>query len=155
MVASDFQGYLDVQAPGYLPALVFLDLTAIATNPEILLLPTNVVDSLAKGAMIVRDPAAGVVLGRTVDCQYKPSAGVSVSMFPSANETGFYVIGSGVSPGATATDTAGNSGFMNAAPGTPTITATRGQGGQQIGQVTTLVRAGSVTYQVLPPTPTP
>lgn len=100
-VASDFQGYLDVQAPGYLPALVFLDLTAIATNPVILLLPTAVIDNLAMGAKVLRDPAAGIVLGRTVDCEYKPSAGVSVSIFPSTTETAFYVIGSGVSPGAT------------------------------------------------------
>lgn len=153
-VASDFQGYFDIQGPDYVPALAFLDSVVTASNPEVLLIPPSALNSLVEGAGVELDPMAGLVLSRTVDCQAKPSAGVSVSIFPSAKETGFYVIASGVSPGATATDTAGNAGFANVAPGTPTITATRGQGGQEIGKITTLVRAGAVTYQLMPPTPT-
>jgi hypothetical protein len=152
-VASNFQGYFDVQAPGYIPSLVFLDVVATAFNPEILMLPPGLTDTLASGAGVAVDPMAGFVLGATVDCTLKVSAGVSVSISPSAKETGFYVIASGVSPGATATDSTGNAGFANVAPGTPTFTTTRGPGGEKIGEVTTLVRAGSVTYLIMPPTP--
>lgn len=152
-VASNFQGYFDVQAPGYIPSLVFLDVVATAFNPEIFMLPPGVTDSLASGAGVTIDPMTGFVLAATVDCTLKVSAGVSVSISPSAKETGFYVIASGVSPGATSTDRTGNAGFANVTPGTPTFTTTRGPGGEKIGEVTTLVRAGSVTYLIIPPTP--
>ena len=152
-VASNFEGYFDVQAPGYIPSLVFLDVVATAFNPEIFMLPPGVTDTLASGAGVTVDPKAGFVLGATVDCTLKVSAGVSVSISPSAKETGFYVIASGVSPGATATDNTGNAGFANVAPGTPTFTTTRGPGGEKIGAETTLVHAGSVTHLILPPTP--
>jgi hypothetical protein len=152
-VARDFQGYFDVQLAGYLPSMVFLDAAVTASNPVVQLVTPSVVDTLASGVGVTRDPAAGIVLSRTVDCQLTASAGVSISIFPSAKETAFYLIASGVSPGATATDRSGDSGFINVAPGTPTVSATRGQGGELIGKVTTLVRAGTVTYQLLPPTP--
>jgi hypothetical protein len=152
-VATDFQGYFDIQGPGYMPALTFIDGTATSTNPEVLLVPPAIASTLAEGAKVMLDPAAGLVLSRTVDCQGKASPGVSVSIFPSEKETRFYVIASGVSPGATATDNDGNSGFVNVAPGTPTITATLGAGGKEIGKITTLVRAGSLTYQLVAPTP--
>lgn len=153
-IASDFQGYLDIQGGGYIPALAFIDAITTASNPQVQLVPPAAEKSLASGAGVTLDPAAGLVLSRTVDCQAKPTAGVSVSIFPSEKETGFYVIASGVSPGATATDTAGNAGFVNVAPGTPTLTATLGQGGKEIGKITTLVRAGAITYQIVGPTPT-
>lgn len=154
-IASDFQGYFDVQGPGYQPSLAFVDAIGSAEKTPVQLVPTGAASGLAKGAGVTLDPMTGIVLSLTADCAYKASAGVSVSIFPSANETGFYVIASGISPGATVTDSAGNAGFVNVAAGTPTLTATRGPGGQEIGKVTTLVRAGAVTYQVLPPTPTP
>ena len=154
-VPSNFQGYFDVQAPEYLPSLAFIDVVATAFNPEIFMLPPAIAETLASGAGVTVDPEAGFVLSATVDCTLKVSAGVSVSISPSAKETGFYVIASGVSPGATSTDSTGNAGFANVAPGTPTFTTTRGPGGEKIGEVTTLVRAGSVTYVIIPPTPTP
>jgi len=153
MIPSDFQGYFDIQGPGYMPALTFIDGTNTDTNPEVLLVPPGIAASLAAGAKVMLDPQAGLVLSRTVDCKGQASPGVSVSIFPSVKETRFYVIASGVSPGATATDNDGNSGFVNVAPGTPTITATLGQGGKEIGKITTLVRAGSLTYQLVAPTP--
>jgi hypothetical protein len=154
-IASDFQGYFDVQAKGYLTSLAFVDATVTNTNSDIQLIPQTAGVTLAKGAGVTIDPGAGIILARTTDCTGSASAGVSVSIFPSVKETGFYTIAAGVSPGATATDNAGNAGFVNVAPGTPTLTATRGPGGQEIGKVTTLVRAGAVTYQLMSPTPTP
>jgi hypothetical protein len=153
-VASDFQGYYDIQGPGYLPSLAFLDPVFDEANSDISLIPASAAKSLAAGAGVTLDPDAGLVAARTVDCQSQRTSGVSVSIFPSKKETGYYLIGSGISPSATATDSSGNSGFVNVEPGTPTLTATRGQGGAEIGKVTTLIRAGSVTYQIVGPTPT-
>jgi hypothetical protein len=153
-VASDFQGYYDIQGPGYVPSLAFLDPVFDVANSDISMIPVSAEKSLAEGANVPLDPAAGLVAARTVDCQSKRSAGVSVSIFPSDKQTGYYLIGSGISPSATATDSSGNSGFVNVDPGTPTLTATRGPGGAEIGKVTTLIRAGAVTYQIVGPTPT-
>jgi hypothetical protein len=153
-VASDFQGYFDIEGAGYVPSLAFIDVVVTSSNPQVQLVSPAALTTLAKGAKVEVDPAAGIVLSRTVDCQFAATAGVSVSIFPSGAQTGFYVIASGVSPGATATDSAGNAGFINVAPGTPTLTATRAPGGAEIGKVTTLVRAGAITYQILPPTST-
>ena len=153
-IASDFQGYFDVAAQGYLTSLAFVDAQVTNSNSEIQLIPQAAAVTLAKGAGVVLDPEAGIILARTTDCLGAASAGVSVSILPSGKQTGFYTIASGVSPGATATDNAGNAGFVNVAPGTPTLTGTRGPGGQEIGKVTTLVRASAVTYQLVAPTPT-
>jgi hypothetical protein len=153
-VASDFQGYFDIAGMGYVPSLAFIDVVVTSSNPQVQLVSPSAVATLAKGAKVEFDPTAGIVLSRTVDCLFAATAGVSVSIFPSDKQTGFYVIASGVSPGATATDSAGNAGFINVTPGTPTLTATRGPGGAEIGKVTTLVRAGAITSQILPPTST-
>jgi hypothetical protein len=153
-VASDFQGYLDIQGAEYLPTLVFIDPLFDALNGDISMITKGSVNGLAMQAMVPLDPAAGLIAARTVDCESKRSAGVSVTIFPSGDQTGYYLIGSGISPSATATDSSGNSGFVNVAPGTPTLTATRGPNGQEIGKVTTLVRAGAITYQIVGPTST-
>jgi hypothetical protein len=153
-VASDFQGYLDIQGTDYFPTLVFIDPLFDALNGDIQMITKGSANGLAMQAKVALDPAKGLVAARTVDCQATRSSGVSVSIFPSGSETGYYLIGSGISPSATATDSSGNSGFVNVAPGTPTLTATRGPGGAEIGKVTTLVRAGAITYQIVGPTST-
>jgi hypothetical protein len=154
-VASDFEGYLLVQGSNYLTTLVFLDQVAMPKNPVVLLLTPGVEMGIAGQANVTLDPSAGLLLMRTTSCQYAPAAGVSLTISPSDMQTGFYVVNSVASPNATETDTSGNAGFANVEPGTPTITATLGPGGEAMGQITTLVRPGAVTYQILRPSPNP
>jgi hypothetical protein len=154
-VASDFEGYLLVEGAGYLNTLVFLDPLAQPKNEAVLIVSTSEEAGLASAAAVTLNPDGGLLIVRTANCEYDPSAGVSVTLAPSDMQTGFYVINNGLSTSATQTDTSGNAGFVNVTPGTPTITGTLGPGGEELGQITTLVRAGSLTFQILRPTPTP
>jgi hypothetical protein len=156
-VKSDFDGYLDIEGPNqmYLPALIFLDLVAIGQNTDILLIPVAAQQSLAQNAGIMIDPMKGLVLVRTVDCTNKRTDGVSVSMSPQGGAAGFYVINNALVTSATQTDGAGNAGFANVPVGTVTLTGTVAASGKELGKVTTLSRAGAMTYQVLRPTTVP
>jgi hypothetical protein len=153
-IASDFEGYLQVEGGMYRPTLVFLDQVATPKNEQVLLVSPGAESVLAAQAQVPIDMDAGLVLVRTANCQSEPQAGVSVTISPSDAETRFYVIDNGLSPSATQTDTSGNCGFVNVDPGTPTLTATLGPSGKEMGKLTTLIRGGAVTFQILRPTPT-
>ncbi len=155
-VPSDVETYLEVISvdDSYMPALVFMDHVAAHKNTDIQLVPPDIAKGLGTTAGVTIDPATGIVLVRTADCTDERSAGVSTTIFPSDKETRFYVINSSVSPNATKTDSAGNAGFVNVAPGNPEIAGTLGPDGMGIGKVTTLIRAGFMTFQVLRPTAT-
>jgi hypothetical protein len=153
-IASDLEAYLDISGGGYMPAVVFLDHVAAGKNTDILLITPEEVMGLAQIAKVTVDPTKGLVLGRTVDCTGTRTAGVSVTLSPSAGETRFYVINNTPTPNASQTDNGGNSGFVNVDPGNPSLTGTLGPDGKEMGKVTTLVRAGAMTYQLIRPTPT-
>lgn len=153
-VKSDFDGFLDVTdtTGTYIPALVFIDMVAAGDNTDILLIPKGAEAGLATNAMVTIDPMGALLLVRTVDCTGKRTAGVSVGLSPKGKETGFYVINNTPQPSATETDSSGNSGFINiAAPSSPVITGTVSSTGKEMGKITTLVRSGSMTYQLLRP----
>lgn len=153
-ISSDIEAYLDVTAPGYYPSIIFFEHAAQAKNPVVFILPTGAVDAIAATAKVTLDPTKGILLVRNTDCQLGPTAGASVTMAPHDMDRGFYVIGSAATLDATQTDNSGNSGFLNVDPGTPTVTGTIGPMGKEFGKVTTLVRTGYVTDQILRPTPT-
>lgn len=158
MVASNFDGYLDVtdaSSTMYLHSLIFIDPAVVAQNSTILLVSSGEEMSLAQFAQVTVDPTMGLLLVPAVDCTGARTAGASVSAAPAGNETPFYVIGNTPSKTATETDTSGNMGFVNAVPGDVTVTGTLGPGGKEFGKVTTIVAAGSLTYQIIRPTPTP
>jgi hypothetical protein len=155
-LASDFDGYLDISdASGkYLPALIFLDLVAVAKNAQILLVSKSEETGLLAAAGITPVMGTGLLLVPTVDCTSARTAGVSVTMSPSGGETRFYAINNVPMTSAMQTDSAGNAGFVNVAAGDVSVTGTLGQNGKEMGKVGTLVRAGSMTYQLLRPTST-
>lgn len=152
-IPSDVEAYLDVTGADYIPLLAFLDHSVQAENPVVYVIPTGVAGALAQNAGVVLDETKGILLLRTADCTGNATAGASVSIFPTDKETRFYTIQNAVTADAVKTDTAGNAGFVNVTPGTVTATGTIGPGGQQYGSVQTLVRAGTVTAQILRPTP--
>jgi len=157
-VASDFEGYLDITdtTGNYLPSLIFIDVVAIGQNPSVLLIPKGAEQGLAANANVTVDPTAALMLTRTVDCTEAATAGASVGVSPLGAATGFYLINSSVLVTATETDSAGDCGFINlAAPQSLTVTGTVGPGGAEFGRVTTLVRPGAMTYQLLRPTNPP
>jgi hypothetical protein len=159
MVPSDFQGYLDISDPSgnYVPALVFLDLVAMPDNLQVLLVAKSAEGALAQNANVTVDPTASLLLVATVDCTNTRAAGVSVALSPTqASATEFYVINNALLTTAMQTDSSGNMGFVNVAAPTGsasvTVTATVVATGKEMGKVTTLVRAGGMTYQLLRPT---
>ena len=159
-VASDFDGYLDITDTSgtYVESLVFVDVVAVAKNSLTYLVPKNAEMGLAANAMVPLDPTGALVLVQTVDCTEGRTAGASVSMAPVGSETAFYVIANSLlpTPTATETDVSGNAGFVNVmAPQTVTLTGTIALSSKEYGKVTTLVRPGTVTYQILRPTTPP
>ena len=150
---SDVEAYLDVQGGDYYPQLIFFEHLAQPTNEVVYAVSSAAVASLAATAGVTLDPAKGILLVRTTDCQLEPTAGASVTVFPSDQETRFYTVNKTTNPNASQTDSAGDSGFINVTPGTAIVTATIGPMGKQYGKVSTLVRAGTMTAQILRPTP--
>jgi hypothetical protein len=151
---SDLEAYLDVQGGDYVPSIVFLDHVNAAKNTDILLVPQTAAVGLANTAKVTLDPTKAILLVRTVDCTGARTDGVSTTLFPLGMATRFYTINQTVTPNATETDSGGNAGFVNVDPGPPAITATIGPSGKEIGKISTLVRAGYLTFQLLGPTPT-
>jgi hypothetical protein len=155
-VASNFDGYLNITDPTmkYLPSLIFIDLVAVSKNPTILLVSNTEETGLTITAGVKVDPTAGLLLMPVVDCTSTVTAGVTVSAAPAGSETGFYLVAGEPSTMATQTDSSGDAGFVNAVAGDVTITGTLGSGGKEMGKVTTIVRAGAMTYQLVRPTST-
>jgi hypothetical protein len=155
-VEPTFEGYFEVTDASmtYLPTLIFMDLVAGPENTDILLIPVSAEMGLSQNAGVPIDPSAGLVLVRTADCTGQRTAGVSVSVSPHGKETGFYLINSAPLPSATETDSSGNAGFVNVATGSIALTGAVAASKEELGKVTTLVRAGTMTYQILRPTPT-
>lgn len=151
---AEVDAYLEVTAPDYFQTLAFLDHVVQSDNAVVLVVPTVAAQFIAKDAGVTIDPTKGIILARTADCTGGPTAGASVSLFPSDMETRFYTINSSVTPDAVQTDTAGNAGFVNVTPGSVTVIGTIGPDGKEYGRVQTLVRANAITAQIVRPTPT-
>ena len=152
-IPSELEAYLDVQGPDYYPTIAFLDHVAQDKNEVVYIIPTGIVEALAVTADVTLDESKGILLGRMTDCTLAPTAGASVSVFPTDKETRFYTINNTATPDASQTDSAGNSGFINVSPGTVTMTGTVGPMGKTFGTVSTLIRSGTITAQILRPTP--
>jgi hypothetical protein len=153
-ITSSTNAYLDISdtTSTYLPMVVFIDLVAAAEYPRVNLISKQAWSGLAAVAKITLDPTASVLLVPVVDCTSTRTAGVSVALSPQGSATEYYNINSAVVTTATKTDSSGQMGFVNvAAPGTVTLTGTVAATGKEMGKVTTLVRPGGATYQVLRP----
>ncbi len=152
-IPSELEAYLEVQGPDYYPMLAFLDHVAQDENEVVFMIPTGVAAALAQTADVTIDDTKGLLLVRTTDCTWAPTEGASVSIFPTDQETRFYTINNTTTPDASETDTAGNAGFINVTPGTVSVSGTIGPMGKKFGQVSTLIRSGTITAQILRPTP--
>lgn len=153
-VPSDVESYLDLQGGDYYPTIAVFDHLAESKNDVVLVVPKAAAASLAQTAGVTIDDTKGLLLVRTTDCTLAPTGGASVTIFPSTDATGFYTVNSTTNPNATQTDASGNAGYVNVEPGSVTITGTVGPMGQEFGKASALMRAGTITAQILRPTPT-
>ncbi|MFT3769447.1 MAG: hypothetical protein QM820_28755 [Minicystis sp.] len=152
-VAEKFSGYLDITAKDYLPTLYFIDTSVADDVINVTLLSPSIQASLNSSIGVEADPAAGSVNISMRDCTGERAAGVHFDIAPSNGEIGYYAIASAISRTATKTDSTGNGGYINVEAGTATLTATLASDGRRLGELTTLSRAGAITFQTLRPTP--
>ncbi|APR86588.1 Hypothetical protein A7982_11937 [Minicystis rosea] len=154
-VAENFSGYLDITTASYLPTLYFIDTAVTDEVTTVTLLSPAVQASLNSSIGVEADPAAGGVNISMHDCTGARAAGVHFDIAPKNEEVGYYAIASAVSRTATKTDNSGNGGYINVTAGSATLTATLAKDGTRLAELTTLSRAGAITFQSLRPNPLP
>jgi hypothetical protein len=152
----DLEAYLEMQGPRLLPAALVPRPRregARAESGGVRRAERSWWAASRQTAGVELDETKGILLVRMIDCTLQPTAGAAVSIFPTEQETRFYTINNTVKADASKTDTSGNSGFVNVSPGAPQVTGTIAPNGKVYGTVSTLVRAGHMTAQILQPTP--
>ena len=154
-VDAGFDGYLEMSAPGRVPALFFF-YPPVTEDREVAglpLLPPALLDQVSQLAGKPMIPERGVALLGASDCRSVPAEGVHIwSSDADVSTSAFYVIKKIPSATATFTDASGEGGFLNLRAGSAAIIGTLADG-RRIGTVTVLVRAGTITYTTMIPTP--
>jgi hypothetical protein len=162
-VDADFKGYLEIAAttasngvPEFVPALIFMPphLTEGYFFPTTTLLPPEALTSFSSTVASSIDPNLGHLLLQSYDCSHQAASGVQVDVDNRAQTTRrFYIRSALPSKTAEETDTSGQAGFINLSPGPITITGKRASNEHPIGTTTGSIRAGSVGYMIIEPTP--
>jgi hypothetical protein len=146
----------DAAVSRWVDSLVFFNppLVRDTTYDRVPLFQPDDIKALAAVQGNVWDPQFGITFAGMLDCSGKPAAGVTwePSRVDNSSKRFFYVNGL-PDEAATATDSTGLGGLLNAPTGTITITATVQATGKRIGSATMLVRAGVASYTYLSPTP--
>ncbi len=155
-VMSGFLGYLETDAPDIMPSILPIG-PVVDDSPEtgetIQLVRTIVVEAIAGTAGIEIDPTKGHVLSLLGGCDGLGHAGVSFTHQPSDQGTPFYLIGNSPDTMVPVSDESGQSGILNVEPSFVTISTTREETGQFIGEKRVLIRPGHLTYAGILPTP--
>lgn len=155
-VLSGFEGYLETDAPDIMPAILPIG-PVIDDSPEtgekIQLVRTFVVESIAAAAGVEVDPTRGHSLGLLGGCDGLGHAGVSFTHEPADEGTPFYLIGLSPDLEATSSDASGQSGVFNLPPGFANLSSTLEATGEGVSEKRILIRAGTLTYAGLLPTP--
>lgn len=120
----------------------------------------HLITEAAFGALLAQigataDPQLGHLFGLILDCTGAPTARVSLHAGTITPTTiAYYTSASGL-PSVTAQETAqaGEAGFVNLPPGSAQLTATANEISKQIGEYAATVRAGTITYLPMPPSP--
>ncbi len=161
-----FDGYLLIEPTADYPDLVPSILPLVPPPADGMALPDDINElepvhlinqnEAAPVALILKtelDPALGHIFGLAVDCEGKPTAGVSLTIDTLSPKTVQYYINNSL-PSSTLGETTvtGEAGFINVPPGLITVTATSVDVGRTA-KVTVLVRAGHIVYLPLSPSP--
>jgi hypothetical protein len=157
-VSAGFDGYLELTAPTITPALFFVTQPVYA-------------DTVVPGVVPVVSPAgfqsiaaalgttldltvAGHVYALASDCAQAPASGVRFDLDKKGvATTPFYMVNNAPVGSASATDGAGAGGYLNVPPGFVKLTGSVSATGARVGESSLVVRAGTVSYPRLIPTP--
>jgi hypothetical protein len=155
---SAFDGYLEMTGTDTVPALwYFSPFPTKDGSYNVGLFSPGSFQNIAKTVGATIDPNAGHAFTFALDCTatYGTFAkGVSFASDKTTSETrSFYLINGLPSTTADRTDPSGIGGFANLPPGVVTMTSTVAASGARIGSVSTLIRAGVVTFAPIAPSP--
>jgi hypothetical protein len=154
-----FEGYINLTAPGYVPAQYFFGGPMVAgaggeqavTGEPITMFTENGVPSLFDAVGVVRDPAFGLLLLRTVDCRGQRAPGVQLRLrgagVPWVLVNGLPIL----SDPPLATDASGTAGFLNVPPGNLLIEGYVPAGDATYGRTAVRVRPGQITMAEIRP----
>ena len=152
VVPSGFNGYARFDDPAIASTLFFFDPPMHADRPAlgVSVATPETTAGLAALTGAQPDSSLGVALVTVLDCFGKPAEGVVVTAEGIGGAAkAFYVRNGLPSTTAGATDATGYSGFVNAAPGTGSFSAS--VDGKPIGSVAVLVQAGTQTIASIVP----
>jgi len=140
----------------FVPSLVFFNppIYSDVVYTVIVMVKTSELGQIAGVEQTTLDPNLGAVFMETVDCNFKPAAGVSVTIDSTTSSTqGFYFKGGLPALNAPSTDVTGYAGFVNVPLGTPTVTGKLEATQQKIGTATVFTQRSTISYTVMAPSP--
>jgi hypothetical protein len=140
----------------FVPSLVFFNppIDHDLVYSVIVMVKTSELVQIATIEQTPIDPSLGAVFMETVDCNAKPSSGVSVTLDSQTSTTqGFYFENGLPKLNASSTDVTGYAGFVNAPLGTRSVTGTLQATQQRIGTATVFTRPSTISYTTMAPSP--
>jgi hypothetical protein len=151
-VSSAFDGYVQLNAEGYDPTMIFLPPVTEALSLGQFPLTTMVATAVLGGQLgKPLLPNTGRVLVTTTGCDKQTASGVTLSGENMGDDAAvFYAVGGFPSFTASETDSSGFAGFVNVLPGSVTLSAALSDG-RKIGRVALFVRANYVSVRRLQP----
>lgn len=147
-----FVGYVQTTKPGYIDAITYIiPAEGASVSPAVTLVQPDVFDAIAEAQNIKREPGTGTIFALVLDCQSKPSEGVSVSSDPLA-PVRFYYEGQLPTLARSATDATGQSGLLNLpAPRLISLTGVLVAEDREVVRGQALVRPDTITnYPIIP-----
>jgi hypothetical protein len=148
--------YFEVTGASLFPALYFLDPEPIAADVTFAWSFVSAAAAMGLNRGVPLDPSRGQIVLSIHGC-FDPSAAGATLVGEGPGFDSFSVpiyLRNGLPvTGVTTTDQTGIAGFLNVKPGNVTLKAEVASTQQLVGSAVVFVRAGYVTYTVLPPTP--
>ncbi len=153
-VDDGFDGYANFEGADIIRGLYFFNPPVTTDRPaaSISIGSAMVMGVLATTVGTKQQPNRAITLVGVSDCTGAPAAGVVLTAEGADPDSVPYYSKDNLPSGAaTATDSAGYGGLVNANPGSITFKATLAGSGREVGQVTLLTREDSITYGSIVP----
>lgn len=154
-VDAAFDGYIELEGPGMMPAIVDLlkPIGSMRAHPEFRMIEPAVIEAYAKFLQSPIEPDLGHLLFWAQDCAARRASDVVIERVSELHEksTSYYVESGLPNPQATQTDRSGGGGFVNLPPGYLTFYARRASDVAAFTTFAVQIRAGHVTFVVIEP----
>jgi len=155
-IDPEFRGYIELESPGMLPAVVELlrPIGAMRRLPELRLLAAAALKTYASSLGETVDDGLGQALFWAEDCSGEPAPGVSIAAIDGVleNTRSYYVVDFELPTNAIdRTQPSGGGGFINLAPGFPRFEAHLADTRTTIARFAARVRPGTLTFFVVEP----